>query len=343
MIATTGEAVVSRQGARQNMHQSPRTRRLHNDLTALERLRSESSIFRFTAVGDPPQQYQIWFQGKSLWRDRTKVKLLESHRVEIKLGASYPRTVPELRWLTPIFHPNISEIGMVCLGGYGTHWVPSVQLDDLCMMLWDMARYHNYDIRSPYNREAALWVAGQSTFMFPLDDRQLRDLRAALGRAGVDDKQAMDAESIRRGKKTHLGSPPMRATSNGTTPVTRVLDFIERYSRVFGNAIGPEASRSNGTDEARGRPEFAHMREILGRSAASPPPRVRAPEPETAVSDPQPPSSSPMADSETVELADLNRTDPAVERDELIILDGNDNNGLPDRSAPNVGEILFIE
>ena len=28
---------------------------------------------------------------------------------------------------------------MVCLGGYGTHWVPSVQLDELCMMLWDMA------------------------------------------------------------------------------------------------------------------------------------------------------------------------------------------------------------
>ena len=59
-------------GTRQTMHQSPRIRRLRNDLAALERLRSESSVFRFTAHGDPPQQYQILFEGKSLWRDRGK-------------------------------------------------------------------------------------------------------------------------------------------------------------------------------------------------------------------------------------------------------------------------------
>ena len=58
---------------------------------------------------------------------------------------------------------------MVCLGGYGTHWVPSLHLDELCIMLWDMARFHNYDIRSPYNREAALWVANQIDV--PLPDR----------------------------------------------------------------------------------------------------------------------------------------------------------------------------
>ena len=130
----------------------------------------------------PPQQYSILLIGKGLWRDRGKVKILETHRVEIKLGASYPRTMPEIRWVTPIYHPNISEIGMVCLGGYGTHWVPSVQLDELCIMLWDMVRYHNYDIRSPYNRDAALWVASQATFLFPTDGRPLRDLRAAVGR-----------------------------------------------------------------------------------------------------------------------------------------------------------------
>jgi ubiquitin-protein ligase len=145
------------------MYQSPRMRRLRNDLAALERLQAESSVFRFTSQGDPPHVYRIMFRGRGLWRDRGKVKVLEKHHVEIKLGSSYPRTIPELRWLTPVYHPNISEIGMVCLGGYGTHWVPSVQLDELCTMLWDMVRYHNYDIRSPYNRDAALWVAQQQT------------------------------------------------------------------------------------------------------------------------------------------------------------------------------------
>jgi len=49
-------------------------------------------------------------------------------------------------------------------------------------MLWDMARYHNYDIRSPYNRDAALWASNQTTFTFPMDTRPLRDIRVALGR-----------------------------------------------------------------------------------------------------------------------------------------------------------------
>lgn len=168
------------------MRDSPRIRRLRNDLPALERLRAQSTIFDFQATGDPPHLYRILFKGKSLWRDHQKIKYLPSHQIEIKLGPSYPRSVPELRWLTPIHHPNISEIGLVCLGGFGTHWVPSIQLDELCAMLWDMARYHNYDIRSPYNRDAALWAAHQTAIPFPTDPRPLRDLRAAQGRLGQE-------------------------------------------------------------------------------------------------------------------------------------------------------------
>jgi len=164
------------------MYESPRTRRLRSDLAALERLRDESSVLRFRASGTPPQHYVVELHGKGLARPRGRVVLVDRHEVEIKLGASYPRTMPEIRWLSPVYHPNISEVGSVCLGGYGTHWVPSLNLDELCGMLWDMARYHNYDVRSPYNREAALWVANQSGVKFPTDPRPLRDVRAALGR-----------------------------------------------------------------------------------------------------------------------------------------------------------------
>ena len=163
-------------------YDSPQTRRLRSDRSALERLRDESTIFRFRASGDPAQRYLIEFHGASLARERGKVAVQRVHQVEVKLGASYPRSMPELRWLSPIYHPNISEIGLVCLGGYNTHWVPSLQLDELCEMLWDMARYHNYDLRSPYNRDAALWASSQSTFAFPMDHRPLRDLRVARGR-----------------------------------------------------------------------------------------------------------------------------------------------------------------
>jgi hypothetical protein len=83
--------------------------------------------------------------------------------------------MPELSWLSPVYHPNISASGVVCLGGYGTHWVPSLSLDELCEMLWDMIRYRNYDVESPYNREAALWAKAQSAFRLPVDERPIRD------------------------------------------------------------------------------------------------------------------------------------------------------------------------
>ena len=42
--------------------------------------------------------------------------------------------------------------------------MPSLALDELCAMLWDMIRYENYDETSPYNREAAAWAKNQTTF-----------------------------------------------------------------------------------------------------------------------------------------------------------------------------------
>lgn len=209
------------------MHESPRIRRLRNDAAAMERLRSESSVLRFRSSGRPTQHYIIELRGKSLVRTRGKVTIQERHEVEIKLGAGYPRTMPELRWLTPIYHPNISEIGMVCLGGYGTHWVPSLNLDELCVMLWDMARYHNYDIRSPYNREAALWVANQSTFRFPLDARPLRDLRAALGR--VADEPSAAAERPANAPVTPRPVSLAADTAAGSK-AGRYAEFVRRFA-----------------------------------------------------------------------------------------------------------------
>jgi hypothetical protein len=207
----------------------------------MERLRSESSVLRFRSSGRPTQHYTIEFRGKSLVRTRGKVTIQERHEVEIKLGAAYPRTMPELRWLTPIYHPNISEIGMVCLGGYGTHWVPSLNLDELCVMLWDMARYHNYDIRSPYNREAALWVANQSTFRFPLDTRPLRDLRAALGR--VDHEPGPSLADRPLDTPANARPVPPAADTTPGSKAGRYADFVRRFADDLQSLV-PQRARS---------------------------------------------------------------------------------------------------
>jgi ubiquitin-protein ligase len=159
------------------MRESPRLRRLRSDRVALDKLQSESTIFQFSASGNPPDFYQVRFNGRGLWRPQpnANVQIHDRHEVHVKLGASYPRMMPEIAWKTPIFHPNISASGVVCLGGYGTYWVPSLTLDELCTMLWDMIRYENYDEKSPYNREAAGWIKTQEEFRMPLDTRPLRD------------------------------------------------------------------------------------------------------------------------------------------------------------------------
>ncbi len=171
------------------MRESPRIRRLRSDYKAMLQLASESSIIQFATRGDPPDLYTLRFNGNGVWRpDGSGDPLIhEMHEVDVNLSASYPRMQPELSWKSPIFHPNISASGVVCLGGYGTYWVPSVALDDLVTMLWDMIRYQNYDVESPYNREAANWAKMQYLYQLPLDPRPLRDRVAGFAPPVEDD------------------------------------------------------------------------------------------------------------------------------------------------------------
>ena len=159
------------------MKKSPRERRLDADYQSVRKLMAESSIFSFESSGATPTRYEFCFRGKGLARDKAgTIYVAEKHEVVVELGASYPRLIPTLAWQSPIFHPNISNNGVVCLGGYGTHWVPSLTLSAMCTMLWDMIRYKNFDAQSPYNRDAAMWAVHQTDFQLPLDRRSIRDL-----------------------------------------------------------------------------------------------------------------------------------------------------------------------
>ena len=158
--------------------------------------------------------------------------------------------MPELRWLTPIYHPNISEIGMVCLGGYGTHWVPSLHLDELCGMLWDMARYHNYDIRSPYNREAALWVANQTDV--PVPARRPPAPRPPR-RPGPDRVRAIARGPRRRAAvAARVAAEPRRAGARSGPADTRVRPQVRRQPAPIDAAPSAEAGRRDRSSDRRG-------------------------------------------------------------------------------------------
>jgi ubiquitin-protein ligase len=175
------------------MRKSPRDRRLEADFRSIQQLSAESSIFKFECRGNLPELYRFFFHGPGTYKtSRNTVAIRERHEIVVELAAAYPRLMPGLSWQTPVFHPNISSSGVVCLGGYGTNWVPSLRLDELCVMLWDMIRYRNYDVESPYNREAAMWAREQADFRFPLDERPLRN------RVGTRTDEIVTAQVVHR-------------------------------------------------------------------------------------------------------------------------------------------------
>ena len=158
------------------MKKSPREKRLAADYSGVAELAKASSVFSFEAPGKLPQRYRLKFEGVGVATSLVgKVELVHRHEVVVNLGAAYPRMIPQLTWQTPIFHPNISNNGVVCLGGYGTDWVPSLTLSKMVEMLWDMVRYANFDANSPYNRKAATWAREQTEYALPLDGRTIRD------------------------------------------------------------------------------------------------------------------------------------------------------------------------
>jgi len=197
------------------MADSPRVRRLRSDQRALIQLKSESTIFDFIPVGDPAEQYVLRFKGRGVYRpdNSSDVLIRQEHEVLLRLGAGYPRSLPSLTWRTPIFHPNIASSGVVCLGVYGQHWAPSVTLEELVGMLWDMVRYANFDPDSPYNREAAQWARTIEKPRFPLDPRPLRDITA--GQASM--RSVVPAPHL--ATATLSGNGNGSGSAHGSTPV----------------------------------------------------------------------------------------------------------------------------
>ncbi len=202
------------------MRNSPRLRRLQSDYEQVKRLVAQSSILKVQAARPyqhaPPDRYRLQFLGagiESIVDDRWVVRT--EHVVLVFLGPDYPRLQPDILWQTPIFHPNISTNGTVCLGPLRWHWTPSLALADLCRMLWDMIRYANFDVKSPLNPQAAAWAASQRPEVFPLDPRPLRD-RVAVGHRAARLTDQSKGASYPADESICVDEPKVYAAANAT-------------------------------------------------------------------------------------------------------------------------------
>ena len=149
-----------------------RETRLRNDHRRIRDLVNRSEfIHLMLAEGNPPEKYWIRFtcKGVESVTSSGKPHYRDVHDVSIYLHAEYPLKQPQLKWKTPIFHPNIHVTGAVCIGA----WWAAKTLDELLMTLGEMIQYKNYDPRDPMNSKAAAWAL-RNKRLFPVDRRDLK-------------------------------------------------------------------------------------------------------------------------------------------------------------------------
>lgn len=149
-----------------------RETRLRNDYQRLRELVNRSELIHIMASeGDPPERYLIRFTCKGIDRldNSNRPVLRDLHEVSIYLHAEYPLKQPQLKWQTPIFHPNIHVTGAVCIGA----WWPAKTLDELLLTLGEMVQYKNLGPKDPMNSKAAAWAL-RNRHLFPIDPRPLK-------------------------------------------------------------------------------------------------------------------------------------------------------------------------
>lgn len=163
------------------MSQQQREDRLRADFDAVQALKSASTIFDYEADGDPPDRYTVTFKGKGIRRSTDaseSIEFVALHRCELRLSFSYPDRPPDIRWLTPLFHPNVSFSGFIELEEVGLPWDPDVGLDVVCERLWDVARLAFVNTEDSTNYAAQAWFREECQLELPVDHRPLRDSAA---------------------------------------------------------------------------------------------------------------------------------------------------------------------
>ncbi len=169
-----------------SLDQSPRMRRLRADYQLMQELAARSDLIEFEAQsprpGLPPERYIVTYKCKGIYSvdSQGKPKLGHKHQVEIYLHNQYPQRWPGMKWLTPVWHPNINHLnGTVCIDA--AWWTASRSLDRLVLMIGEMVQYKNFHDDPtqppfPWDPEAARWCRAyrkDHPDTFPVDQREL--------------------------------------------------------------------------------------------------------------------------------------------------------------------------
>jgi ubiquitin-protein ligase len=234
-----------------SLEQSPRIRRLWGDAQLVQELAARSDLIQIKSEsarpGLPPEKYIVTFKCKGIISVDSKgnPQYGEKHQVEIYLHNQYPQRWPGLKWLTPIWHPNINHLnGSVCIDA--AWWSASRSLDRLVIMLGEMVQYKNYHDDPtkppfPWDPEAARWsreYRSKHPNVFPVDTQELlRPERVKLATANANQPKQSQPEKAR---------PPVAAAKKEQTTRAEKIHLIPASSKQ----LEPQGSKIKVTPAA---------------------------------------------------------------------------------------------
>ncbi|NCS00653.1 MAG: hypothetical protein GPJ07_01295 [Microcystis aeruginosa G13-07] len=152
-----------------------RETRLTNDLRQVSELIANSggSLKLISKTGNPPYEYVIEYRCKGIETvNGNNPVYRNTHQVKIILGTNYPREKPDVKFLTPIFHPNVFSNQNVCLGNY---WTPGETVTELILRIGKIIQYSKdvLNLKSPANGTAKTWASNNMS-RFPVDTQTLK-------------------------------------------------------------------------------------------------------------------------------------------------------------------------
>jgi ubiquitin-conjugating enzyme E2 T len=131
--------------------------------------------------------------------------------LEMTIPDRYPFVPPAVRFLTPIYHPNIDSSGRICLDLIKNAWKPSINLSSLLVSIQLLMSHPNCDDalmvdiahqfvhnRVLFDRTAKEWTikfASESSASETRNDRNPKRHFTEIGEASVED---VDAKKARR-------------------------------------------------------------------------------------------------------------------------------------------------
>ncbi|OQS54786.1 UbcD6 [Ecytonucleospora hepatopenaei] len=75
------------------------------------------------------------------------------YKIQLNFTKKYPEAPPEVKFVSPVFNPNVYSKGQVCLDLISNRWTPSTTISEVLKGLVQLLKYPNPD--SPANCTAA--------------------------------------------------------------------------------------------------------------------------------------------------------------------------------------------